>query len=209
LDAFVTNASDVVINDDIQAVTPKVLTKKKDTVKLLCTGALAQMYKAPDVVLKAIRILRDNGYPVFLKWLGGGFYLEKMRTLSRSFGVSDYVDFVGSVQRSEVISSLSGADIFVMASRTEGMPRALIEAMAQGLPCIGTRVGGIPELLEQSVLIPKDSPEALATKVQEMIDNPDFANEQATRNLLVAQTYREDILQAKRIEFYKQVRDLR
>ena len=74
--------------------------------------------------------------------------------------------------------------------------------MAHGLPCIGSRVGGIPELLDESVLVKKNSPKQLANLIEKMINDLDFTNNQSINNLFKAQAYREDILSEQRNSFF-------
>ncbi len=198
---FQTAASNVIIEDDLIKSQPK-LHVLKDHYSLISVGSLEQMYKAPDVVLKAIKGLNDDGVPCKLVWLGDGIYKTQMQNLAKELGIVDYVDFKGNVGINEVREYLLAADIFVLASRTEGLPRAVIEAMAVGLPCIGTRVGGIPELLENKALIPKDDSKALTEKIKSLITEPTFYNEQAERNLIESAHYKESILKEKRKDFY-------
>jgi len=95
--------------------------------------------------------------------------------------------------------------LFLLVSRTEGLPRALIEAMARGLPCITSRVGGMPELLDNSALVPANDVNALAEKIREFIETPGLAQEQAKRNLAVAREYTDDFLAEKRRIFYSEI----
>ena len=75
--------------------------------------------------------------------------------------------------------------------------------MAMGLPCIGTQVGGIPELLDEKVLIPRDDVDALVNKVEYMIYTTNFASEQAYRNYEKSKGYYDTVLKAKRDSFYQ------
>ena len=126
-----------------------------------------------------------------------------MEQLGHELGIGEDCKFMGNVPKEEVYRQLSNADIFLMVSRTEGLPRALIEAMAVGLPCIGSEVGGIPELLESEVLIPKENAKALCDKIGYMIHHIDFMNAQAKRNFNEAQKYYDTVLQEKRNRFYQ------
>lgn len=206
--AFQISASDVILKDDLIAVLPKKHVKKKQYT-IISVGSLEQMYKAPDIVLKSISKLNSQGMFCNLIWLGDGYFKEEMRNLSISLGIENHVEFKGNVTSEKVREYLSLSDIFVLASRTEGLPRALIEAMAVGLPCIGTNVGGIPELIDQEMLIPKDSSEALSIKILDLIENPNKYNEQATNNLRDANSFKESVLKERRKEFYEYLINLK
>lgn len=159
----------------------KKLYKKKEY-NLLSVGSLEQMYKAPDVVLQALALLKTRGVNCKLTWLGEGKHKEAMRKLASTLHISNDVIFKGNVSRDEVDETLRNTDLFLLVSRTEGLPRALIEAMAMGLPCIGTQVGGIPELLDEQVLIPVDDSQALTDKIEFLLNHIEAIDKQASRN---------------------------
>lgn len=201
---LVTNASNVQIDDNI-------IKKQKEycnfdtEIKLLSIGSLDQMYKAPDIVLKAISDLNYRGIICKLVWVGGGRYLDSMKQLATDLGVSKLVSFVGNVDHSKVFGYINETDIYLQVSRTEGLPRALIEAMSQGLVCIGTRVGGIPELLNDQVLIRKNSKEELANCIIKLSKDIAFCNKCSDNNIKQAYKYSETELQKKRMVFYRSV----
>jgi glycosyltransferase involved in cell wall biosynthesis len=105
-----------------------------------------------------------------------------------------------------VRDELDAADLFVLPSRTEGLPRAMIEAMARGLPSLGSTVGGIPELLPPEDMVPPGDVTALARKIREVIVTPNRMQAMSERNLAKAQEYHADILQKRRHEFYSRIR---
>src|SRR5262249_14373457 len=94
-----------------------------------------------------------------------------------------------------------------LASRTEGLPRAMVEAMARGLPCIGTAVGGIPELLDAEDLVPPHDADALAARIEEFLETPVRANASAARNLEKSRAYSASALQVRQAAFLEAVRD--
>lgn len=201
-DAFQISASDVqIMSEQLPHIVKSIRSKAVYT--LLAIGSLEQMYKAPDVVLKALAMLKERGIHCRLIWLGAGLYKKDMEQLGYELGVGEDCVFMGNVPKEEVYHQLSAADIFLMVSRTEGLPRALIEAMAVGLPCIGSEVGGIPELLEPEVLIPKENAKALCDKIEYMVRHIDFMNAQAKRNFNEAQKYYDTVLHEKRNRFYQ------
>ena len=83
----------------------------------------------------------------------------------------------------------------------------MIEAMARGLPCIGSTVGGIPELLPAEDLVPPGDAPALARKIMEVLGDPDRMARMSARNLATAAEYRDDILSERRRAFYTYLRD--
>jgi glycosyltransferase involved in cell wall biosynthesis len=129
--------------------------------------------------------------------------------LASRLDVSSRVKFAGHAASPEAVGAyLDSADLFVLPSRVEGLPRALIEAMARGLPCIGSRVGGVPELLPDEDLVDPGSVGQLVAKIIEMTSSPERLREAAIRNYEAAKEYREDVLASKRREFYFRVRQL-
>jgi glycosyltransferase involved in cell wall biosynthesis len=102
---------------------------------------------------------------------------------------------------------LDRADLFVLPSRQEGLPRAMIEAMARGLPCIGSTVGGFPELLPPEAMVPPGDATALARKIGDLLASPQHMAALAASNLQRAHNYRADQLRERRIAFYRSVRE--
>ena len=95
----------------------------------------------------------------------------------RKLGIENCFEFLG--HRDDVPALLAEADLFVLPSRSEAFPNAVIEAMAAGLPVVATHVGGIVELVQPErtgVLVPSEDPEALAAAVLNLMARPDRAN---------------------------------
>jgi len=113
--------------------------------------------------------------------------------------ISDKVIFHGFVEWGhKLFSLLASMDIFVLSSISEGMPRALIEAMAQGLPCISTNVPGADELLGKNELVSIGDYKVLAKKIYNLISNPKELTELSHMCWKKAQEFRKDILKKKR-----------
>lgn len=172
--------------------------------RLVTVGSLAQRYKGIDVVIRALRELADGGRRGELVVIGEGRYRGELEQLATELGVD--ARFTSQLKRAEVMTQLDGADLFVLASRTEGLPRALLEAMARGLPCVATRVGGIPELLDDNVLCDSGSVPQLVTRIRAILDGTVDANDQAARNLTRARDFRSEVLRVRRRDFYRGVR---
>lgn len=202
LNAFSTSASNVKIPEKIIVEVEKKYSKKS-SYNIISVGSLDQMYKGPDILLKAIKLLKENGLFCNLTWLGDGKHIGEMIEMAKNLNIQNQVLFKGNCTSEEVRENLNNSDLFVLASRTEGLPRAIIEALANGLPCIGTNVGGIPELLEQEVLVEKNNSEKLAKTIASILNNEDFYNQQAKRNLKESYLFSEENLDKKRLEFYE------
>jgi glycosyltransferase involved in cell wall biosynthesis len=172
--------------------------------QLLLVGSLAQLYKSPDVMLRAVALCADQGLHLQLTFVGDGKHRAELEALARQLKVHDRVTFAGQLSSGDAVrAELDRADLFVLPSRTEGLPRAMIEAMARGLPCIGSTVGGIPELLPAQDMVPPGDAPALARKLQEVLTSPDRMHEMSRRNLETARSYADSVLGQQRQAFYK------
>ena len=175
--------------------------------RIITVGSLAQPYKGIDVLLEAVARCRAGGLAVSLVVLGDGRCRPELEARAARAGIAEHVEFLGEVGSFEAVcAELDRSDLFVLPSRTEGLPRALIEAMARGLPCIGTRVGGIPELLCPRDLVPPNDAGALASRIREALSAPGELAEMAERNLHRVQQYREDLLCERRAAFCRALR---
>jgi L-malate glycosyltransferase len=175
---------------------------------LVFIGSLEQLYKAPDVLIKAAARAVAQGVDLELCILGDGQYRESLQLLAQQSGLEGRCRFLGVLPSGPAVQNvLDTADLFVLPSRVEALPRALIEAMARGLPCIGSTVGGIPELLDADHLVPPDDEVALAEKIVEMVKSPEKRRMAAERNLREADKYRDESLRQRRVQFYKYIAD--
>ena len=110
----------------------------------------------------------------------------KLKTLAIQLNVD--VEFAGVItDRAYLFNAIKESDIYVIPSHTEGMPRSLLEAMAVGVPCIGTSVGGIPEVLEKKSLVLPKKPRDLSALINEISDSESMRISMARRNLLFIQ----------------------
>lgn len=175
---------------------------------VVCVGAFQELYKGQDVLIRAIASCVQMGDDMVLKLVGDGKSRSILEELADDLGIRDRCDFVGEVNGLDaVVRELDAADLFVLPSRQEGLPRAMIEAMARGLPCIGTTVGGIPELLLPEAMVPPNDVQGLAGKIHEFVKSPELRTRMSLLNLEAAAEYTEDHLRERRVGFYQHVRD--
>jgi glycosyltransferase involved in cell wall biosynthesis len=139
---------------------------------LALTIANLRVDKAYDDLLAAARIVSDAGAPVRFAAAGQGPLEEQLRAGVLARGLDGTFTFLGYVP--DAARLLAGADVFVLASLHEGLPVAVMEALAMGVPVVATRVGGLPELVDDGVsgrLVPPRAPQALADAILELSDD--------------------------------------
>jgi glycosyltransferase involved in cell wall biosynthesis len=143
--------------------------------------------KDQTTMLRAVRLVVDKVPGFRLDVVGDGPSRPELEALRSTLGLGDHVRFHG--YRDEVGPYLASADFFVLSSTSEGVPLALLEAMASGLPGVATDVGGIREVIvpeKTGYLVPAQSPEALADamlRIQSDLGNLDRMGRAARRRV--------------------------
>src|SRR4029077_15077047 len=204
--AFTTHYSSIELPDTAFVEAPR-RTVPNGSARLILVGTLVQLYKAPDVLIDAVGACVREGVKVELAFVGSGRYQPQLEARAAALGVATRVQFRGQVASAAAVrAELDRADLFVLPSRQEGLPRAMIEAMARGLPCIGSRVGGIPELLPAEDMVPPNDASALARKIREVLADPSRLVRMSARNLEKAREYRYDVLSERRRVFYEKIK---
>jgi glycosyltransferase involved in cell wall biosynthesis len=133
------------------------------------TAARMDFSKGYQYQIKAIEQLKNSKIwsQLYFIWAGTGNLLTQLQTIATELAVSDHIKFVG--ERSDIPDLLDAADIFILPSQFEGMPLAIMEAMAKGKPIIASAVSGVPEQLGNTGKLlsdPKLDPEAT---IQELV----------------------------------------
>jgi glycosyltransferase involved in cell wall biosynthesis len=141
-------------------------------------GMVGRLVPIKDVptFLQAARIVRGERGDARFALVGDGEERTALEALCRKLGLADAVTFFG--WKSDLAGVYGDLDVVVNASRNEGTPVALIEALAAGRPVVATRVGGTPDLLgegERGRLVPPGDPGALAQAVLETLDQSEAA----------------------------------
>jgi L-malate glycosyltransferase len=143
--------------------------------RLLAVGRLVPA-KDYQNLLAALHQLASRGIEVELQIAGEGPLRRELESECSRLGLASRVRFLGN--RDDVASLLSQADIFVMSSRREGQPLALLEAMAAGMPIVSTAVGGVPATVRDGVealLVPPADAGSLANALQKLVADPEAA----------------------------------
>jgi glycosyltransferase involved in cell wall biosynthesis len=169
-------------------------------------GRLA-MIKGVDTLLKAVGLCLHDGLHVEAHFLGDGKSRPDFEAMARDLGVSQHVRFHGHVPAGKaVFDFLDSIDVFVMPSRVEALPRAMVEAMARGCPCIGSAVGGIPELLAPEALVAPSDERQLSAAIRRFVSDSDLSLRMIEHNVEVAQAFRPEALAEAQRCFLSEVR---
>jgi glycosyltransferase involved in cell wall biosynthesis len=197
--------SDVDLPDEAFVAEPRSDFKKSGPITLISIGTMAtQFTKGHDVLIDAVANLAQRGLDVRAILVGGGHYQGFLEERTRNLGIAERIVFRGQLPAGpRVREELDGADLYVFPTRIEGLPRALVEAMARGLPCISTPVGGIPELLPAEDLVPTSNVAALLEKITTVLANPERLAAMSARNLGVAREFRGEVLRPRWNEFLR------
>lgn len=133
--------------------------------------------KGPDILLGCWTRIYDDCSGAHLVFAGDGVQRRALEEAARNLGMGDKVHFVGAQDHDRVATWMAAADLLCLPSRAEGMPNAMLEALATGLPVIATDVGCCREVLEHvegCAIVPREDPEALADALRAALRaNPD------------------------------------
>ncbi len=175
---------------------------KSEKIKIGLIGSYSSKYKGIDVAIKALKILRNKKYDVELNILGSG-NSEVFTPLIDSLELRKDIKFVGSLPHGEeVFKWLDTLDLYIQPSKTEGLPRALIEAMSRGCPTVASNVGGIPELIDKEFIHSPSNVKELSNKIEGIINNKEVSIKQANINFNRAKDYYLKNLSMVREEFF-------
>jgi glycosyltransferase involved in cell wall biosynthesis len=206
--SFSTHCSDVELPDSAFVCLPRTPRQASGLLTLIGVGTMDQLYKAPDLLIDAVATCVREGLNLKLVLVGDGKHRPELEARAAKLGLAERVCFLGWLPAGDAVrAQLDGADLFVLPSHQEGLPRAMVEAMARALPCIGSTVGGIPELLSGEDLVPPGDVAALAGKIRQVVTNPERMASMSARNLDKARGYSDRVLHQRRIEFYRYVRE--
>lgn len=179
---------------------------KKDKLILGTLAAIDVSYKGQEYVIKAIPYLEKKLNIKIEYQLVGGGDSTYLFNIAEKYNVKDKVIFKGTFPHNEIFNWLKELDCYIQSSIVEGLPRALIEAMSQGLPCIASDCGGNPELLESEFLISIKNKEKIPFEIVRVLEKlyiKGLYKEQARRNYNISNTnYNNLYLNKLRNNFY-------
>lgn len=140
--------------------------------------------KGLDVLIQALCVARAQGHVLNLVVAGDGPELPHLLGMAKTVGVSEQIRFLGNQRHDEVLALIKGCEFFVLASRAEGLPLVLMEAMMARKAVVATRVDGIPEVIRHGVngwLVPSEEANALAQGLIALHTSPALRRRLAAR----------------------------
>lgn len=167
-------------------------TRVSRPARILSIGALSDQ-KNYGLLIKVAKHLREGSYafpmPIF-QIAGHGPTIHALRATAAEYGLSDHVLFLG--ERSDIDALMTESDIYLNTSAYEGMPIALLEAMAMALPIVATNVAGNRELIrdhEGGLLCEFGNPAAIARGLASLINDGQFYRRMSAASLTRSQSY--------------------
>ncbi len=203
-----TNISNVKLNKQNKDDLVERINKINNNSGKLVLGTAANVdirYKGQQFVIEALGLLKNKGYKNFEYQILGAGDNSYLNEVAIKNNVQNQVKFLGSLQHEKVFTWLKeDLDVYIQPSLQEGLPRSVIEAMSVGVPCIGSDVAGIPELLDSKWVFKRkrNKSEQIANLLLQL--NNKILTEQAERNYTEASKYSYDILLKKRKEILEE-----
>jgi len=159
-------------------------------VRLVCTGRMVAA-KGHRILLEALAPLIAEGADLTCSLIGDGPERRSLETLCQELGIAAQVRFLGAMSHQSTLAEVVAADVFVLASFAEGLPVALMEAMALGVPCVSTTIAAIPELISDRVnglLVPPANSEALSSAIAQLVHDPNLRRQLGSEARKTAET---------------------
>jgi glycosyltransferase involved in cell wall biosynthesis len=200
-DAVIENLDPATLDRRISSIRSRFDGK---SLNLMSIGAIDVRYKGHEEVIKAIPALQNEGFDVSYYLIGAGSDTY-LRTIAQRSGVESKVHFVGGLPHEQIFEKFENIDIYIQPSRTEGLPRSVVEAMSCAVPVICSRIGGMPELVAEECIYTSGNISELVDCIRRMVNSSETLEKHAKLNFQSAYRFRKDHLAAKRENFLKNV----
>ncbi len=177
---------------------------------VVCVARLCYQ-KGIDILLQAWRLVQQESAQARLILVGSGPLQSQLERLAHALGIANSVEFVGT--QSDVLAQLHRGGIAVLPSRFEGMPNAVLEAMACGLPCVATRVSGSEDIISHRVnglLVEPEDYHSLAQALLTLLGEPGLAQKYGhAARATIEQHYSLEHITDLYIQLYQRITDHR
>ena len=184
----------------------KKIDKMNDKNKIkICTVANVELkYKGQEYVIKAIKKLKKKGMLIDYYIVGGGDP-TRLKKIIEKYELQDDVHLTGGIPHNKVYDLLDEIDLYIQPSLQEGLPRAVVEAMSRACPIIGSKTGGIPELISDEYIFKRKNVAEISKMIERFISSKNTLKGMAIKNYEKSKKFQSDILIDKRNNFYKMI----
>lgn len=171
-------------------------------------GGFDAKYKGQDILLKAIALLDESTKRhIKINFIGKGSY-QWVLNLVENLNLKDNIEYIGALESGPKVNEfLKTLSLYVQPSLTEGMPRATIEAMAMGCPVLGSRVGGIPDIVSEDFLHEKGNVKELSVQIKYLYNNRTVLMKESILSLEKTIPFFSKNLLKKRFDFYSKMNE--
>ena len=193
------------VSDQVLVQRIKKIDSHKGKLIIGTAAAIDIRYKGQQYVIKALEKLKKLGDDRYEYQIVGGGDPRYLNGVIRKLHLGANVKILGSLKHEDVFKWMDEIDLYIQPSRTEGLPRAMIEAMSRGVPCLGANSGGIPELIENKCIFSNGINEV--KEIAELLHqiDKDSMREMANRNFKSAKQYNAKTLRMRRNSFYREI----
>jgi glycosyltransferase involved in cell wall biosynthesis len=165
-------ACKVIVIKNAIPIKDKLNFEREKLYDIIFVGRLEKQ-KGIDILFKAIQILKEKHHRnLRVAIVGDGSLMESLKKIALRYGINEHIDFLGV--RKDVLELMRKSLVFVLPSRWEGFGLVLLEAMSVGTPIVATKVGGIPEIIEDGkdgILVEPENPEELAKAILRLLSD--------------------------------------
>ncbi|MBV6396435.1 MAG: Glycogen synthase [Anaerolineales bacterium] len=190
---------------DLDLFSPDSTIQKKK--QIVSVGRLFWQKGYPDLLSAIMRVFeKDPTYTMVI--VGDGPLRAELEEIVARARLQERVEFTGVVSQAQVVRILRESELFVMASVSEGFPKALIEAMACGLPVVTTRVGACEDVVKEAqcgIVVQPNAPDHLAGAIYEILASPALRQRYASQAVLASRKYAWQDQAEKVARLYKQL----
>lgn len=204
---FTTSYSTITLKKEDYCFEPET-KQRHDEFVIINSGKMFDFRKCQDLLIRSTALLIKAGYKVRLVLIGDGIKRDEFQQLTKNLNISEHVIFTGWLTGYKAVQDvLKQSDLFVFPTYGEGLPRSVIEPMANGILTIGSSVDGMLELLPDELLVKEMTAEAYSAKIAHIMDNWNsylpLRKELYNRSL----EYENSILTERRTLFYQRLKD--
>lgn len=176
-----------------KAMVTKAFAERRN--EICCSSRIEFVQKRQDVLIKAFAVVLKSHPEMVLRLIGSGPHVDEAKTLAKELGIADKVLLPG--QMKDPVTYMVDSKIYVLSSDYEGIPNALSEALASGLPCVSTDVspGGARLLIsnkKNGIIVPCNDPQSMAEAINYMLDNPNKADDMGCEAKKITEMFSEE-----------------